>query len=287
LELFLKLLVRFINNNEFVLNPMDKQKILTNRFPKTTIDPNPDHRPNSLSIPDGKGGLKQIEYKYKFKNKKDQSDPDLFEIVRRNNETTSNRPVESSSEARTVLGALMGISYGWHPQGKLFFGNARQFSTGIGYGGGSGSGSRGGNFANIKGGSDDPYVIIQNFAESIKNSNAKCTLTAINGYLSIIKHLSKKNKTIKKDDLTKINDELKSLFISENELLKKLLILGRYQQILNDLDDRSAQELTIDEIKKENNKYVNLSNKVSSKSDNLIRLLSKITGTPKSRYVPS
>jgi len=258
LELFLKLLVAFINNNEFVLNPQSKNNIMHNRLKTTSIYPHSDSNPKELVIVED-GETKTVPngaFKPEGTGTYTGSLGSALEQIKKN----SGRyvPVESTPENRTVLNALAGLSFGWNPYGRLLFAKSSPNSTGLRY-----AGLYGGGFP------DD----IGNLRKDFRS----CARAALDGLVIAKKSLEKKGKSIDEADIKKILNLIKELSLKENELYEILITIGKYEKIIDSLTDYDTGETVgLKQMDDAVVNYKDLANDVSTRSDGLTLLFSKL-----------
>jgi hypothetical protein len=271
LELFLKLLVSFINNNAFVLNPQSKNNIEYNRLKITSIDPHDDDNPEFLHIIED--GIEKTvpngAYKPNNSNSTVGSLGSALELIKKNNNKFS--PIESTSENRSILDVLTGLSYGWNPHGKLMFSKSLPYSTGLG------------RIGALSGGAElnfDDEEAVKNYGNTI----GSCAKTALDGLYMARKSLRKKNKTINLNELNKIVQSIEELANLEKELYEKLILIGKYEKIVNDLQDNSVQDVGIKEMEDELNNYKNIATDVSIIADGITISFSNLLGTSRSSY---
>lgn len=266
LELFLKLLIAFINYNEFVLNPQRKDNIVNNRLPNTTVYPqSTGYNPKFFKI---KKGDKIVEVRngaYET-NKNSNEREDIDNLL--DNLKKIHKPPSITDENKPILSALMGLTYAINPNGKFTFSRTQPFSTGVGYVAFGGTGEDGS-------------------SETIKLGNyKKCAQTALVTYQTIINKLKRKNITFDEDDFRKVFTEINKLAELENKVYEKLKIIGGYERMKEALDLTEAETVNFDQMYNYVDEFTSLSNIVSDKSDNITSLLFKLSNTymPKSTY---
>ena len=271
LQLFLKLLVSFINYNEFVLNPQSSNTILNNRLVKTTTDfPNTDNV-EFLYMMEGDDRVKVPNPYYKGNKTEKDSGVSLASELMQLNKINKFTPIEPNAENSTIFNQLNRLNFGWSPYGKLLFSKSPQFSTGHGFM----SALHGGASVNL----DDP--------SDIKQYRTQLTSIARQTFDTFIEsrnNLSRKNKTIDKDSSNQILDSINKLSMAEYSLYESLNLIGKYQRVVNDLGDNDAQTVGLEAIQKEVDNYKNIANGISSKSDGITSMMAKVFNVPTSGY---
>jgi hypothetical protein len=269
LELFLKLLVAFINNNKFVLNPQSKNNIIYNILQTTSIDPHSDENPEFLLIIED-GQSKRVPNGAYKPYKSDSTVGSLGSALDQIKKNSRYAPIDSNPENRTVLNALLGLSYGWNPYGKLMFSKSLPYSTGLGR-----IGSLSGGAVDI----DDEKATVE-----YRKKLRPCARAAFDGLVIASKSLGKKGKSIK--ELNEIKDKIDGLAKLENELYETLRVIGKYEKVINSLDDDSTKDVGIAEMEDEVENYKDIANNVSTRADGITLLVSNLLGAPRSSYSP-
>lgn len=257
LELFLKLLVSFINNNEFVINPQSSTKILSNRLPTTTVGPNPDLvEPEFFKqIINGKE-VKIPNLNYGKDKKSKESSGSLgyaLSLVKKN---IDSRPVNPGlPENRNILQAFTNLVVGIGVNGKFNIGKSFPLTTGIGYG--------------YLGGSGDDIDL------STLGHHSRLAYEA----LTIAKkNLEKHNKHFKEDYYNKTLDAIKVMSEKENELYKKLILISKYEKVINSLDGNDGvREVTEEQMDDAVKEYYSSSQSFNSSSDKIISLIHELS----------
>jgi hypothetical protein len=259
LELFFKLLIAFINNNEFVLNPTSKE--INNKTGKPvlksigSIKDAPDNfiingknYPNELKI-------KELSKKTVSKN---ESLSELLNIMKKNSMMNSKSNGIKSSESILNLNTLLGLMIGVTNGGKIKLSKSHAFSTGLGY---------------IVGGSNNIYYG-GNDDDDIKL--LPCSANAVDIYRIGVESLKKNNKILDSNVQNKLENELTKLSEAELKVYNQLKVLASYIKIINILNDNSSNnEITENIMNKALQDYDNKSSKLSDKADNTISLLLK------------
>ena len=284
LELFLKLLISFINNNEFVLNPQLKE--LINKLPFTKIDSHGsiDDEPEYFINYDSKGNqikVKNGAYQSKTNKSDGESIANLL-LEMKKNATTSFKPVNmASSDNYPSISALLGLMVGITNGGNIRLSKTSPFSTGYGYitGGASGNANK---FTDII---KNKEIVMENL-ENLK----PCSRDAILTYVEGVNYLEKYNKKIDDPFLEDLKENIEKLMISEDKVYEKLQILLKYKNIISILDDKNRNDKITEDIMKNvidayERSTINLSKRVDSTQSLLLRTLFSEQG-PSSYYSP-
>ena len=263
LELFFKLLISFINNNEFYLNPQSKQLISKNNTLRTGNygPPLKEFLVNGIKVPN-KYYDKEVAL-YDGKNPESLSEnPEslsgLVDMIRKNS-LLGSRPInmglpENRLNLNTLLGLLVGVTTG----GKIRLGKELPYSTGKGYTVG-GSNTKG----NIVGGTNAKDIL-------------PCSKNALEIFKIGIDSLNKKNKKLEKGVKEKMTLEIEKLTELEREVYNNLYILANYIKVINVMNDEAANDdITLEIMNKAVDEYENKSNKLAAKSDSTISFLLK------------
>lgn len=261
LELFLKLLISFINYNEFVINPQRKDSIINNRLPITTVYPQSNgQNPEFFKI---KKGNKIVEVRNAaYKSNKNSNESEELENLL-DNLKKFHKPPTITDENKPILSALMGLTYAINPNGKFTFSRTHPFSTGVGY-------------VAFGGGEPKPTP------EAYK----KCALTAFETFQTILNKLQKKNIVLNENDRIKIFNEIAELSKLEQKLYENLKIIGVYETMKDALDLSDAEDKTIFEMDEYIREYESLYSTISNKTDNFTSLLFKLSNTDvKAKYL--
>jgi hypothetical protein len=263
LELFFKLLIAFINNNSFVLNPQSKALINKAGPPKVKI-----LKPVKYFIINGKE-VKNNYYEEEiahmegreYKNPNLESLPKLLDDIRKNS-LLKQKPINmSSSENLLNLPILFGLMAQVTTGHKIRLAKHFPFSSGKGY---------------LVGGSKQCLP---------------CSANATDIYLITEKALRDKGKKLNAAFAKEITDQITSLNDLEKKVYSDLKILAVYQQIVSNMDDKTANDNVTREIMDDAiREFDEKSKKLSSKSDSLITKIQNIleygpTG-PSGRYSP-
>jgi len=270
LELFLKLLVDYINNNEFILNPQNKEII--NRLPITSIFPRSNGKTNNMkyftyilngnevTVPNGS---------YKGLNNKENNES-LENILSQMKKNTQNmwKPTNMGiPENKNILNSLLGLLIGVNGYGNLMVGRKPAFSTGIGYG-------------QFGGSIDELENMIENNnykeIQKILNEMKPCSRTALETFVNGIEFMKSKSKSFDKNDKY-YNDMVKNIIDlkkTEDELYFQLELLSKYVKVLNNVDDKILNDKVIAKTMSDTiDEYQNSANKLSNKADSVISLL--------------
>lgn len=226
-ELFFKLLINFINSNEFVLNPIDK-KLMTKSGEKPTITEYPP-QPEIITWTDKEGNkhtYKNVLYKgEKDKKSERMSLSEISNMMKNNASFTGNSIGNRMSDNILNLPTLLGLMTHMTTSGNFsFLGKAYSPLSGMGYVGGSGDGD----------GDDDDK----------KESPIKplpCAQKAIDIYAEAQKALNKQNKNFDKND--EIYTKITELTRLELEVASELETLASVVKIVNVLEDNKQEDL--------------------------------------------
>lgn len=226
-ELFFKLLINFINSNEFVLNPIDK-KLMTKSGEKPTITEYPP-QPEIITWTDKEGNkhtYKNVLYKgEKDKKSERMSLSEISNMMKNNASFTGNSIGNRMSDNILNLPILLGLMTHMTTSGNFsFLGKAYSPLSGMGYVGGSGDGD----------GDDDDK----------KESPIKplpCAQKAIDIYAEAQKALNKQNKNFDKND--EIYTKIMELTRLELEVASELETLASVVKIVNVLEDNKQEDL--------------------------------------------
>jgi hypothetical protein len=260
LELFFKLLIAFINNNSFVLNPQSKALINKAGPPKVKI-----LKPVEFFMINGekvKNNYYEEEMAHmegrEYKKPNLESLPKLLDEIRKNS-VLKQKPINmSSSENLLNLPILFGLMAQVTTGHKIRLAKHFPFSSGKGY---------------LVGGSKQCLP---------------CSANAAEIYIIAEKALRDKGKKLNATFAKEISDQISSLTDLEKKVYNDLKILAHYQQIVSNMDDKTAndnvtKEIMVDAIKEFDEK----SKKLSSKSDSLITKIQNILEYgPSGRYSP-
>lgn len=273
LELFFKLLIEFINNNQFVLNPQTKEVVAKNgRINKDSIITEPKEyiwiKGERVKNPYYEKELAYWEGRKYSGKKSTMGFTDLLETIKKNSSSYGGvdmRTSENILNLRTLLGLMVGVTTG----GKIRLSKSPQFMTGIGYG--------------LYGGSDE----VKGMEKFLP-----CSTQANEIYAIGKKALKNRNKELKPSDEIELKNILKELSQAESKVYEKLHLLSKYIEVLKTLNDNVENDsLTWSMMEDEFKKYENSSSKLSEKADyTIITLLKKlyddIPSGPRSYYSP-
>lgn len=263
LELFLKLLVSFITNNEFVLNPQSSQRIITNRLPITTSGPNMyGEEPEFITI--AKNGVTKQVPNPAYGKVEEMSAPNLGKALAEIRKNGSFTPADPGlPENRSILNALWGLSIGVNKLGKMSFARPRTY-TGLGY-------------AGHFGGDGD-------LADNVKKFGP-CARAAYDGLMHAKAVLKNKGKTIKEKEFDGLLNNVKELASLEATLYEKLSLIANYEKVINSLSDGDfgPEEVAMAEIEKTVKEYESTAKYTSSQSDafttKLMNIINSRTGS--------
>jgi hypothetical protein len=252
LELFFKLLILYINNNEFVLNPQTKQLTTSKTVSVKKIrpfemlkdssgiyKPNPNYD-KELAIYEGRASSSSSS------SSRPESLSSLVDIMRKNSQFGSRTISMGHPENRLNLSTLLGLMIGITNGGHIRLGRESQFSTGKGY---------------LFGGSDEMLPCFKNATEI---------------YDMGVKALEKKGKSLSEKEKNEITNELSQLSQLEQTVYKKLNTMARYVKVINVMNDEAKNSnVTNDLMAEVVNEYESSSNKLAVKSDSIISMLLK------------
>lgn len=262
LELFFKLLILYINNNEFVLNPQTKQLTTSKTVSVKKIHPFKQLKNSKGELVDNPNYEKEMAI-YDGRAISSSSRPEslssLVEIMRKNSQLGSRTVSMVNPENRLNLSTLLGLMVGITNGGHIRLGRESQFSTGKGY---------------LSGGSG---VMLP------------CSKNATEIYSMGIAGLKKKGKSLSSSEQEEIEKELTQLNELEQIVYKKLNTMARYVKVINVMNDEAKNsEVTDDLMAKVVSDYESSSNKLAVKSDSTISMLLKKLfddkNVPKSYY---
>ena len=225
-ELFFKLLINFINSNEFVLNPRDK-KLMTKSGEKPTITEYPP-QPEIITWTDKEGNkhtYKNVLYKgEKGKKSERMSLSEISNMMKNNASFTGNSIGNRMSDNILNLSTLLGLMTHMTTSGNFsFLGKAYSPLSGMGYVGGSGDGD----------GDDDKKEPPITFLP--------CAAKAFNIYNEGKTTLDKHNKTF--DETGEIYKKIGELGQLELEVASELETLASIVKIVNVLGDNKEEVL--------------------------------------------
>lgn len=250
LELFLKLLVSFINNNEFVLNPQSSTKILSNRLPTTTIGPNPGLEEPEFFVKIINGKEVKIPNGFYNKDKKSKESSGslgyALSLVKKN---ADSRPINPGlPENRNILDAFTNLVIGVSRRGKINVGRSFPLTTGHGYIGGSGNDDR-----------------------STWGPNTQAAYDA----LQIAKrNLEKYNKNFDSTYYNELYNDIVEMGKKENHLYKQLILISKYEKIINSLNGNDGVKLVTEKhMDKAVEEYNSSSQSYNSSSDKITSLI--------------
>jgi len=262
LELFFKLLILYINNNEFVLNPQTKQLTTTKSVSVKKIHPFKelkDSAGNYVPNPNYEKEMAIYEGRVSSSSSRPESLSNLVDIMRKNSQMGSRNVSMGQPENRLNLNTLLGLMVGITNGGHIRLGRLSQFATGKGY---------------LYGGGDDMLP---------------CSKNATDIYDMGVKALIKKGKSLSKSEQEEIKKELNHLNELEQLVYRKLDTMARYIKVINVMNDEAKNsDVTNDMMAKVVNEYESTTNKLATKSDSTISMLLKKLfdekNTPKSFY---
>lgn len=261
LELFFKLLILYINNNEFVLNPQTKQLTTSKTVSVKKIHPFKQLRNSKGELIDNPNYEKEMAI-YEGRatsSSRPESLSSLVDIMRKNSQFGSRTVSMGNPENRLNLSTLLGLMVGITNGGHIRLGRESPFTSGKGY---------------LFGGSGEMLP---------------CSKNATEIYAMGVKALEKKGKSLSISEQEEIKKELTQLNELEQIVYKKLNTMARYVKVINVMNDEAKNsDVTNDLMAKVVNEYESSSNKLAVKSDSTISMLLKKLfdekNTPKSYY---
>ena len=272
LELFFKLLISYINNNEYVLNPQSRE--LVNKLPFTTVDGNVNEKqPKFFRFKDGTTA-RNPGYVEESEKADSESLGNLMMEMKKNanpwNPVNMGLP-ENRMNLNTLLGLMVGITNG----GNLRLGRAPAYSTGFGYTSGMVGGSYGLN----------DIISITNEAERRKmvETLKPCSRSAVTTYLTGVEALKNKGKELDSKYKSELTKNITDLMNYENEVYAQLNLLAKYVKVINVLDDKTIENNIVEEtmsnaVEQYEKKSLVLSNKADNTTSMLMSLFDKNVG---------
>lgn len=249
LELFFKLLILYINNNEFVLNPQTKQLTTSKTVSVKKIHPFKELRDSAGNLhtnPNYEKEMAIYEGRVSSSSSRPESLSNLVDIMRKNSQMGSRTVSMGQAENRLNLSTLLGLMIGITNGGHIRLGRLSQFGTGKGY---------------LSGGGDDMLP---------------CSKNATEIYAMGVKALEKKGKSLSSSEQDEIKRELTQLNEFEQLVYKKLNTMARYVKVINVMNDEAKNsDVTNDMMAKVVNEYESSTNKLAIKSDSTISMLIK------------
>jgi hypothetical protein len=244
-ELFFKLLINFINLNEFVLNPRDKRLMTkSGKKPMIAYPPQPEH----ITWTDASGNkhtYKNVLYKNDKASKDTMSIAEIAFLMKKNASFTGSPIGSKMSDNVLNLSTLLGLMTQMTTGGKFsFLGKAHSPLSGMGY---------------LVGGS--PYL--------------PCTRKAFEIYEEGKSSLKKNNKTFDTDK--ELFTKIEQLGKLESDIAVDLEKLASIVKIINVLGDKKEEALNSAYINDLIEKYGKGAEKCAKKSDSIIvSILEKI-----------
>ena len=261
-ELFFKLLINFINSNEFVLNPRDK-KLMTKsgEKPKVTEYPTQSEYVTWTDKKGNKHTYKNVLYKGKTSERERMSLSELSNVMKNNASFTSNSIGTGMSDNVLNLSTLLGLMTHMTATGNFsFLGKAHSSLSGMG---------------NVVGGAD---MDVGAEGVDIKKQVLRplpCAARAIDIYNQGKTSLKKNNKTFDEDK--KIYEKIEQLGQLELDVADDLETLASVVKIVNVLGDNNDEVLNSDVINNLIEKCGKNAEKCAKKSDSIIfSILEKI-----------
>lgn len=266
LELFFKLLISYINNNEYVLNPQSRE--LINRLPFTTIDGNlSEKQPEYFYFKDGTK-IKNGAYKKDSDKASEESLGNLMEEMKKNSNPWN--PVNMGlPENRSYLNYLLGLMVGVTPYGQMRISRDPSFSTGYGFLGGGGEPS------------DLPTILDMPYTKQLEQIKLMkpCTSSAVSTLIDGMRSLKNSGKELDRSNkyYADLIDNIGKLMDSENKTYGYLKLLSDYVKVINVLSDKTIDNKVVeDTMLKAITEYNSSSEKLSRYADSATRRLSDV-----------
>lgn len=294
LELFLKLLVDFINNNKFVLNPVTKQLVNSPQI-KTSIYPKEINEAlynmETIDVIDKNGKplkIKNGSYISPEKRRRESSESlaSALETSRKINQFKPHhitlRDMGYLGVMGSVFDVLLETIYDLNPNQNIMNVPGLSFT---GYSGPITGGSKTLKSKKMIGGEPDINNVLDeinkgNSAEAIKMINqipGSCTSNALLTYNNINGTLKKHGKQLGDDLNNEIAKNLSKLYESEKTLSRDLNILAKFAIILNAIPEEIAEDKILRHRAQEIiDDYNKRSSGVSKYSNNLYDLMGRL-----------
>lgn len=252
-ELFFKLLINFINSNEFVLNPRDKKLMTkTGEKPKAT-QYRPQQEYNTWTDKEGKTHTyKNVLYEGKTTEQEKMSLSDIANLMKNNASFTSNSIGNKMSDNILNLSTLLGLMTHMTATGNFsFLGKAHTSLSGLGY---------------VVGGAGDKDETGDKENQGLRP--LPCAAKAFRIYEDGKKALMKNNKTFDEDN--KIYEKIEQLGALELNVADDLETLANVVKIVNVLKDNKEEVLNSETIQNLIDKCGKNAEKCAKKSDSII-----------------
>ena len=258
-ELFFKLLINFINSNEFVLNPRDKKLMTkTGEKPKAT-EYQPQQEYNTWTDKEGnKHTYKNVLYKGKTSEKEKMSLSQIANVMKNNVSFTSNSIGNRMSDNILNLSTLLGLMTHMTATGNFsFLGKAHSPLSGLGYA--------------VGGASNKDETVDNDEASGKLNQPLRplpCAAKAFRIYEDGKMALMKNNKKFDEDN--KIYEKIEQLGELELNVADDLETLANVVKIVNVLGDNKEEVLNGETIQNLIDKCSKNAEKCAKKSDSII-----------------
>ncbi len=270
LELFLKLLVNYINNNEFVLNPLDGS--LINSKQKTTLYPQPSE--SEIITASSQQFINLVDKNGKpLKDKNGNQLQGKNPLYRKNLTDSKTSLTEALKIAKSIprlkSSGLKENIYGLDLLYNMMLG------LGIGplYGGSVGSKDISSELEKCINSTSDCEKVFKEISPYL----GKYTYYALEAYVYSIMGMNKRGKKLDNNENQKIIENLKKLNEAEQHLTAELIQLAKYSRIINSVPDELVNEIvTLDTITDTINKAESMTKKVSKKSENFIEFVERL-----------
>ena len=294
LELFLKLLVDFINNNKFVLNPVTKQLVNSPQL-KTSIYPKEVdealYNTEMIKVKDSKGNIFEIRNgsyipPEKRRHESSESLASALETSRKINQFKPHhitlRDMGYLGVMGSVFDVLLETIYDLNPNQNIMNVPGLSFT---GYSGPITGGSKTLKSKKMIGGEPDINNVLDeikkgNSAEAIKMINQiprPCTGNALLTYNNINATLKKHGKQLETNLSNEIGHNLSQLYTSEKILSRDLNILAKFARILNAVPEEIAEnEIVLHRAQQIIDDYNKRSSRVAKYSNNLYDLMGRL-----------
>lgn len=273
LKLFFKLLIEFINNNEFVLNPVDKKIFSKNKKLTTGLArPMENFSINGKLIPNSFYKQEMAMYNNDvYNDEKLPSYSDLLKMMNKNpliNKGIKFRSKNDLFDLNTMLSLIADITTG---RKNNFLKNIPPYTTGHNIIGGTGT-------------DVEDYIKTNNLGDL--NNAFQCSKQLIDLFLNGEKNLKKKNKNLDENTRNQILNNIKDMTDLEKDLYNRLYKLTKYIEIIKILnDDTDNQNLNFDIIEKDIKKFEKKSSEFSNKIDvSVLEILKNLFDNKSSYY---
>jgi hypothetical protein len=253
LESFFKILIEFINGNEFILN--SKTKEFYSKKPVISKKTYQDYLNAYLAEPDKKDKNDNIikdEYKESLKKQINTKSKSINSLYNHRNDLPNLRIADNRLNLKDLLNLVVRVT----TNGKISLQKLYPFSTGIGF-------QVGGELTN------EDLV-------KLKDSMYPTALQALNLLMECQSELKNLNKTIDDNTFKNIYDNIISMNGLEEKIYKQLQTISKYDQIIRTLDEKTVKTVGENEMNKEITEYEKAGKKLSTQTTNLHEMLKNI-----------